>query len=260
MDFTHLSSTLFSNVVKQLSAEIQLVRLTYCREEYAGHYSIYSIDKAGNEKNINPGDYDLTREDKEILDNYILSQNKLGIKINQLTLIINSGLTYTIDGSWDQKNHEINEFFRNKDLETMNETNSKQKTVEINIEPNRFQPSGKFVYNQLVLSFDLSEPKITARLFVRLYSLLRIEPEVIYEGFLFSIKDNETGLHFGAGCCATGVGYFANDQNEKTIENIQLFNHYLFSDTIELKECSLSFEHDYGETKIGYSNDEMLEL
>lgn len=92
--------------------------------------------------------------------------------------------------------------------------------------------------------------------FVRLYSLLGEQPQKYYEGFAFRIYDNENDFYFEASLTAFGAGYFAEEDNDNTQRIINEFNAILYAKDLELKECSLSYEHDFGETLFAYKNGE----
>ena len=92
--------------------------------------------------------------------------------------------------------------------------------------------------------------------YVRLYSLLGAQPEKHFEGFAFLIYDNENEFYFEASLTAFGAGYFAEEDNDKTQKIVNEFNDILYADELKLKECSLTYEHDFGESTFGYKNGE----
>ena len=111
-----------------------------------------------------------------------------------------------------------------------------------------------------VIDLDIMNPKIRAEFYVRLYSLLNINPEKSYEGYEFFIKDTETGLEFSAGLTGFGVGYFAENNSAKIIEIINKFNDFLFNQFTELKECKIELENDYGKSIFGFESGKIIEI
>ena len=111
-----------------------------------------------------------------------------------------------------------------------------------------------------VFDLDIMKPKIRAEFYVRLFSLLKTEPEKSYEGYEFFIKDLETGLEFSAGLTGFGVGYFSEDNSQKTIENINKFNEFLFNQLSELKDCKIELENDFGKSIFGFENGKLIEI
>jgi hypothetical protein len=103
-------------------------------------------------------------------------------------------------------------------------------------------------------------PKIRAEFYVRLFSLLKSDPEVSEEGYEFFIKDNQTGKEFSAGLTGFGVGYFASENTTEILELISTFHNYLFQEFTELKECRIEIENDYGKSIFGYENEKIIEV
>lgn len=103
-------------------------------------------------------------------------------------------------------------------------------------------------------------PKIRSEFYVRLYTLLGTNPEVSDEGYEFFIKDRLTGLEFSAGLTGFGPGYFSNDNSPGAKEIIDLFHEDLFKNLTELKECKLEFQHDFGNTFLGYEKGSLIEI
>jgi hypothetical protein len=111
-----------------------------------------------------------------------------------------------------------------------------------------------------VIDLNIMTPKIRAEFYVRLYSLLNTKPEKSFEGYEFFIKDTETGLEFSAGLTGFGVGYFAENNSTKTIENINKFNDLLFNQFTQLKDCKIELENDYGKSIFGFENGKIIEI
>jgi hypothetical protein len=111
-----------------------------------------------------------------------------------------------------------------------------------------------------VIDLNIMTPKIRAEFYVRLYSLLNTKPEKSFEGYEFFIKDTETGLEFSAGLNGFGVGYFAENNSTKTIENINKFNDLLFNQFTQLKECKIELENDFGKSILGFENGKIIEI
>lgn len=111
-----------------------------------------------------------------------------------------------------------------------------------------------------VIDLDIMKPKIRAEFYVRLYSLLKTKPEESFEGYEFFIKDAETGLEFSAGLTGFGVGYFAENNSTKTIEIINKFNDLLFNQFLDLKDCKMELENDFGKSIFGFENGKIIEI
>lgn len=101
-------------------------------------------------------------------------------------------------------------------------------------------------------------PNIRAEFYVRLYSLLEVQPEVIEEGYEFFIRDTETGKEFSAGLTGFGPGYFANENSEEMIALVSKFHESLLRDLPELKPCRLEIENDFGKSILGYENGQIF--
>ncbi|WP_196889259.1 hypothetical protein [Aureivirga sp. CE67] len=108
-------------------------------------------------------------------------------------------------------------------------------------------------------SKNIAIPKIRAEFFVRLFSFLGFEPDVTEEGYAFYIQDSETGLNFSAELTGFGPGYFSKENPEEVLKNIKEFDQLVFSEDLDLKETSFSYEHDFGTTILAYKNNEILE-
>lgn len=94
--------------------------------------------------------------------------------------------------------------------------------------------------------------------YVRLFSLLGAQPEKQFEGFTFHILDSENDFSFDAGLTGFGAGYFAEEDNPKTKKILGEFNDILYSKDLKLKDCSITYEHDFGETTFGYRNGQFI--
>ena len=94
----------------------------------------------------------------------------------------------------------------------------------------------------------------TCEFYVRLFSMLGFQPEKHYEGFTFRIYDKENDFYFEAGLTGFGAGYFAEEDNSKTQKILNEFNAIVYANDLKLKECSITFAHDFGETSFGYKN------
>jgi hypothetical protein len=126
--------------------------------------------------------------------------------------------------------------------------------------------STRFIYNaskntgDRVLSKDMSQPKIMAEFYVRLFSYLNVEPEIAYEGYEFYIKDSETGKEFSAGLTACGPGYFSNDTSEELKKIVEEFDKAIFNESLVLKNCKIEIEHDFGKSILGFEDGDVIEI
>ena len=111
-----------------------------------------------------------------------------------------------------------------------------------------------------VKSKDLQTPKIRSEFFVKLFSLLKFDPEIIYEGFEFYIKDTVSGIEFSAGLNGFGPGYFCSENSTESISIINEFDEEVFSENSILLDCSLEYVHDFGKTILSCSAGEINEL
>jgi hypothetical protein len=156
--------------------------------------------------------------------------------MNKFLIIITTFLVL----SCNTKSQENNDYSENVKYESINSQNLKTRSR--------------------VIDLDIMKPKIRAEFYVRLYSLLKTEPEKSYEGYEFFIKDKETGLEFSAALTGFGVGYFAENNSTKTIENINKFNDFLFNELSEFKDCKIELENDFGKSIFGYENGKIIEI
>lgn len=67
-------------------------------------------------------------------------------------------------------------------------------------------------------------------------------------------------MEFSAGLTGFGVGYFAENNSTKTIENINKFNDLLFNQFTQLKDCKIDLENDYGKSIFGFENGKIIEI
>ena len=125
---------------------------------------------------------------------------------------------------------------------------------------NRFEIGHTRKAGDRIKDISILLPKIRSEFFVRLYTLLNANPETSHEGYEFFIKDKVTGLEFSAGLTGFGPGYFCVDSSEKAREIVNLFHEILFNNLLELKDCRLEIEHDFGKTILGYENGSFLEI
>ena len=101
-------------------------------------------------------------------------------------------------------------------------------------------------------------PNIRAEFYVRLYTLLEVQPEVIEEGYEIFIRDTVTGKEFSAGLTGFGPGYFANENSGEMIALVTQFHESLLRDLPELKDCQLEIEHDFGKSVLGCKNGQVF--
>ncbi|WP_107037540.1 hypothetical protein [Brumimicrobium mesophilum] len=99
---------------------------------------------------------------------------------------------------------------------------------------------------------------VICEFYVRLYSFLGANPAIHFEGFTFQILDNKNDFSFEASLTGFGAGYFAEEDNPKTKRILNEFHEALYAKDLELKECSFTYEHDFGETNFGYQNGQFL--
>jgi hypothetical protein len=123
----------------------------------------------------------------------------------------------------------------------------------------------RYIYNPAkvtgdrVKSKDILIPKIRAEFYVRLFSLLKFEPEITYEGYEFYIKDTVTGMEFSAGLTGFGPGYFCKENSLELETIINEFDGQIFDSNLSLVNCQIEFEHDYGKSIFGCTGGEILE-
>lgn len=101
--------------------------------------------------------------------------------------------------------------------------------------------------------------EVFGEFYVRLFSLLGVQPEKHFEGFTFQILDSENDFSFEASLTGFGAGYFAEEDNPKTKKILGEFNEILYDKDLKLKECSITYEHDSGETTFGYRNGQFIQ-
>jgi hypothetical protein len=125
----------------------------------------------------------------------------------------------------------------------------------------RFQHNNRPSFQSFTRIKDVSIiiPQIRAEFYVRLYSLLEIEPEVTDEGYDIFIEDVLTGKSFSAGLSGFGPGYFAVDESAAIKQLIEDFHDTLFNTKMEMKDCQMEFEHDFGKTILGFKNGKLIE-
>lgn len=121
----------------------------------------------------------------------------------------------------------------------------------------RFQITQFQKSNIRIKSLPISDDTF-CEFYVRLYSLLGKNPTLHFEGFTFQILDNENDFSFEASLTGFGAGYFAEEDNQKTKHILNEFNQALYSKNLALKDCSITYEHDFGETTFGYKNGKFI--
>jgi len=88
--------------------------------------------------------------------------------------------------------------------------------------------------------------------FVRLYALFGEPNQVMFEGFTYKIHDTENDVYFSADLTGFGAGYFAKEDDAATQKIIREFEAVLYDEKLELKPCSMTYEHDFGQTTYTY--------
>lgn len=111
-----------------------------------------------------------------------------------------------------------------------------------------------------VVDLDIGIPKIRSNFYARLYSLFGDPSDTSYEGYEYFIKDEESNLKFSAALTGFGLGYFAETNDDPTNKILEEFHNFLFAESLKMKDCSLTFEHDFGKTIVGYENGSLVEI
>jgi hypothetical protein len=125
---------------------------------------------------------------------------------------------------------------------------------------NRFEKNNNPKSGDRIKDISITIPKIRSEFYVRLYTYFETNPDEIYEGYEFFIKDKITGLEFSAGLTGFGPGYFSTDSSDQATEVVNLFHEVLFKNITEFKECKLEFQNDFGKTILGYKNGNLIEI
>ena len=94
--------------------------------------------------------------------------------------------------------------------------------------------------------------------YVRLFALFGDPSQVGYEGFHYSIFDLEQQCYIQASLTSTGAGYWVPENHPAALSIVEALHQQLFDPAVVLKECSLTYEHDFGTTSFGYKDGECV--
>lgn len=94
--------------------------------------------------------------------------------------------------------------------------------------------------------------------YVRLYAFLGEPSSVQFEGFTYTIYDQKNDFYFSAELNGFGAGYFAGDDTQSTKNYLKEFHAQLFASDLELKDCLLEYEHDFGRSVMGFAKGEII--
>lgn len=167
----------------------------------------------------------------------------------------------------DEADKHCKAFLIASDMNTPEARLQHEKKVKKCLENNQLTMEERYVpvtadhFSQLekIATIDIGIPKVSSEFYVRLYSLLGVEPTVMYEGYEFYIMDEKTQTSFTLALNGFGIAYWSDTASQQVMDVINEFHDYLFNQFNDLKECQNEFQHDYGRTVIGYRDGQIIE-
>lgn len=258
---TELINIIIAAVKKAKYDHFKIIEVDYKKESHVGEMGIFVLNQTGERELADPGICSLDMDQMRILDDLIHNQNNLE-KCNGLKITIQSPNEFTINYLWDDQLFQLNTLYVdgiNKSSKSRFQPGKKKSTVDAP-KNERFKLVNESNCQSLVLSYDLSHPQIISQFYSHLFAFFRVNPEIIYEGFMYGIIDTRSKETFCAGLSASGIGYFASDDTDSIKNSLNDFHDSIFATTNTLVDCSISYEHDFGITEIGCRNNEFIEI
>lgn len=260
MNMNELLESIIAKVQKAHYNNYLTIEVEYKSESHIGGFGIYVTGINGDKELADPSICSLDYDETVILLKQIEAQKEIE-KCNTVNLLINGINDYQINFGWDEQLYEENNQY-SLAIEALEKSKIKSTKSKDNstINNNRFQLIKEVNCQRLILSYDLSQPKIISQFFSHLFSLFQVKPEINYEGFMYNIMDTSNNEQFCAGLSSTGIGYYATEQNDLIMNSLNDFHNLIFSSNNKLVECSIFYEHDFGKTEIGYRNNQLFEV
>lgn len=238
------------------------IEVLYKAESHVGNSNIVICFDNGEQIDADPSICSLDFNEMKFLKNSFESQKQID-KCNSVKLIIKDLNDFNFEYFWDEELFEVNKGYvslieeEEKHQLKLNEIKEDKKRKKIK---NRFELHSNYNNcSNLLLSYDLSHPNIISQFYSRLYALFQVNPEIIYEGFMYNILDKSNNENFCAGLCSSGIGYFAKENSDLLSNSLNDFHKLIFTSEINLVECSITFENDFGKTEIGYNNKQFIQ-
>ena len=260
MNMNEWLESIIAKVHKAHYDNFSIIEVEYKTESHMGGFGIYVTGSNGEKELADPSICSLDNGEIVFLKKQIEAQ-KLLEKCNSVNVLINGINDYQINFIWDeqlyQENVQYSMAIESNEKSQIKSTKSKDNTTT---NKSRFQLIKEVNCQRLILSYDLSQPKIISQVFSHLFSLFQENPEINFEGFMYSIIDTYNNEKFCAGLSSTGIGYYASEQNELIMNSLNDFHNLIFSSDNKLVECSIIYEHDFGKTEIGYRNGQLIEI
>lgn len=214
----------------------------------------FTVWKNDTEKyTVEPDEYNLAHDVQDAIVAFIKTRES---PCNRITVTLYPNQTYTIKQHFDKKAHEANK--------RMLASKAKREKTKLHtdltntpIDYTRFKLVPASNARERFNEFDFNG-KILCTFFVRLYSILGDTPKSMYEGFHYDILDTEQGYLFSAALTASGPYYYTSDHSKKAKRAVEDFHDMVFSKHLELKDCTYTYEHDFGTSTFGYKDGKML--
>lgn len=258
---TELINIIIVKVKQAKYDHFKIIEVDYKKESHVGAMGIYVLNKTGERELTDPATCSFDIDQMRILDDLIHNQNNLE-KCNGLKIAIQSPNEFTINYLWDDELFQRNALYVdaiNKSSKSQIQLSKKKSTVDV-LKNEQFKLVNESSCQSLVLSYDLSHPQIISQFYSHLFAFFRVNPEIIYEGFMYGIIDTRSKETFCAGLSASGIGYFASEDTDSIKSSLNDFHNVIFAATNTLVDCSISYEHDFGITEIGYRNNQFIEI
>lgn len=224
-------------------------------ERSTGNSEFSFISKAGNKIELNPSDYmpDLSIY-TELLEFVSYLNAVENIKCNTIVFEMFPNRTYAFEPNWDEEKHQIDIAYRERLLKSSRKPALIQTTGSIEeLKKNYAVTSGTDHNLTRVLMLDSSN-KMIGECYTRLFTLFGTTEFTAYEGFAYYIKDQTNELVLGVALTASGLGYYAVNDSEISINALNAFHSFLFSPELEFVDTELTLENDFGQLKIGCLN------
>jgi hypothetical protein len=256
MDKETLITIVKPQMTKYLLKGWKEVTLNYIKEKWLGEYIVDFITDQGKKESICPSEYIIDTKESKALDEY-LTFTKLDERCNKLRVILYSNGDSKVEHSWDNAAYEQSQNMGDYHKK-QNKKRVKQSSKKTKEDFHRFQRSNNSSGQEKIFDIPLSNTEIISNTFARLFSLFDSKPAVIMEGFSQSIRDKKNDLEFSIELNQFGLSYYADEKDKLAQESISIFHTTLFSKSLDLKKCDLSYSSDFGMVKIGFDGKKLF--
>jgi len=206
------------------------------------------------EEKIYSNQYRLPYELRDELRLLGLSNNEE--KWNKLNFVILADHTYTIQKEWDEAHFNQDVAFKEASQKSENIAakfgNFTEKPIDLDKIKARYKTTPEVdIKMKRVASFGWFIENMLGEFYSRLFTLFGEPSYILVEGFGYIITDLENNLHFSVGLSQSGLGYYAEEETELILDQLQEFDNLLFSKHLKIQDCAIKVGNDFGNILLG---------